>query len=257
MTFETVTLKLPQRLLNDAGSVAAAQDVTIGHLVRQLLAKEVNRRLNPKTSNRADEGLVAAIQALLARDLAEADGWDNLAERLCQHGYELRPAGGGLALFKTSCGTRVCKASELGFAYRTLVARFGTSMPGHPHQLPEIEVKAPPAAPVLNSTVKGRLQRALEPVFKTSIDWETLTARLHKHGYVLRPQGTGCAIYAVETGRHVCNTATVGYRYRALVKKMGGPMPGHAHGADWVKTSEPELDGDFEVIERGFPRTVI
>lgn len=133
MNNEIVTLKLSHRLLRDAGTVAAEQDVTIGHLVRQLLKKEVDRRLNAKTSNRTDERLVAALQALLARDMAEALSWQDLAERLRRHGYELRPAGGGLTLHKCSCGTRVCKASELGFAYRSLVKRFEAAMPGHPH----------------------------------------------------------------------------------------------------------------------------
>lgn len=133
MDFETVTLKLPPRLLQDAGSVAAEQDVTIGHLVRHLLKREVDRRLRGKRSVQVDETLLAALQALLARDMAEASGWEDLAVRLARHGYALRPAGGGLTLHKTSCDTRVCKASELGFAYRTLVKRFGAGMPGHPH----------------------------------------------------------------------------------------------------------------------------
>lgn len=133
MNIENVTLKMPKALLRDASSVVAAQDVTIGHLVRQLLKKEVERRLRTKTSNGTDEGLVAALQALLARDMAQACSWFDLATRLRRHGYDLRPAGGGLTLHKTSCGTRVCKASELGFAYRTLVARFESGMPGHPH----------------------------------------------------------------------------------------------------------------------------
>lgn len=145
MPIETVTLKLPEKLLRDAGEVASAQDVTIGHLVRQLLKKEVERRLNPKTSNRADEGLVAALQALLAQDMALAGGWDDLSDRLARHGYALRPAGGGLTLHKISCGTRVCKGSELGFAYRTLVKRFRAAMPGHPHGTLGMQFEAAPA----------------------------------------------------------------------------------------------------------------
>ncbi|MEM7520639.1 MAG: hypothetical protein AAF307_06330, partial [Pseudomonadota bacterium] len=130
---ETVTLKLPPTLLRDAARVAQTEDVTVGHLVRLLLAKEVARRLNPKTPVRADEGLLAALQALLARDIAEATGWDDLDDRLGRHGYRFQPAGGGIALYKVSCGTRVCKGSELGFGYRNLIARFSAPMPGHPH----------------------------------------------------------------------------------------------------------------------------
>lgn len=256
MTLETVTLKLPRKLLSEAGSVAAAQDVTIGHLVRQLLAKEVDRRLSPKTPNRVDGGLLAALQALLSRDMAEATGWDDLADRLARHGYQLRPAGGGVVLYKKSCGTRVCKGSEIGFAYRTLVQRFNVGMPGHPHGALDVVGRETPADPPLNSTTKGRLQRALEPVFKTSPNWDILIARLLKRGYVLRPMGTGTAIYSTLEGRHVCNTKTVGYRYRALVKKFEAPMPGHPHGTDWVKgvvaeeASTQTAEFDFEVIDR-------
>ena len=255
MTLETVTLKLPRALLNDAGSVAAAQDVTIGHLVRQLLAKEVERRLNPKTTNRVDGGLLAALQTLLARDMAEATGWDDLARRLARHGYELRPVGGGIVLYKKSCGTRVCKGSELGFAYRSLVARFNAAMPGHPHGALDVVVTDTVTTLVLNSTIKGRLQRVLEPVFKTSPNWDILIARLLKRGYVLRPLDVGTAIYSALEGRHICNTETVGYRYRALVKKFGTPMPGHPLGADWVEgTDDPDTStetAEFDVIDRG------
>ena len=45
MEHHRVTLKLPRKLLHEASTVAAAQDVTIGHLVRNLLKVEVNRRL--------------------------------------------------------------------------------------------------------------------------------------------------------------------------------------------------------------------
>lgn len=133
MTLETMTLKLHPRLLRDASRVASNHDVTIGHLVRELLRKEVDRRLGPKASSKTNEGLVVALQALLSRDMAAARDWDDLAARLARHGYALRAAGGGIALHKLSCGTRVCKGSELGFAYRTLVKRFRAAMPGHPH----------------------------------------------------------------------------------------------------------------------------
>ena len=248
---ETVTLKLPDKLLRDAARVASGQDVTIGHLVRVLLAKEVERRLNPKTPNRADEGLVAALQTLLARDMAEADNWDDLSARLERHGYDLRPAGGGLALHKSSCGTRVCKGSELGFAYRTFVCRFRAAMPGHPHgTLGEDFPEYHPDSKPLTTTEKGRLQRALEPVFKSAKDWDSLVRRLARRKYALRPQGRGLAIYTMPQGRHVCNTATIGYCNRALVKRFGAPMPGHPDGGDHIRSTGQD-DQVFEVIERG------
>lgn len=249
MTLETDTLKLSQELLSDAGRVASAQDVTIGHLVRALLAKEVARRLHPETLNRADESLIAALQALLAKDMAEADDWDDLGARLGRHGYELCPAGGGVALHKASCGTRICKGSELGFSYRTLVRRFEMAMPGHPHgSLDEVFVDHYPETSSLTSTEKGCLQRALEQVFKLAENWDMLTVPLARRGYVLRPQGTGLAIYT-SAGQFVCNTATVGYRYRALVKRFGAAMPGHPHGEIWLVRRKAAADDDIEVID--------
>ncbi len=255
MTLETVTLKLPRKLLKDAGAVASAQDVTIGHLVRHLLSTEVHSRLKPKTNTRPDGALLAVLQALLAKDMADATGWDDLARCLAVHGYELRPAGGGIVLYKTSCGTRVCKGSDLGFAYRTFVERFRAAMPGHPHGALNVAVNAAPNVAPLDSTTKGRLQRDLERVVKTCTDWRMLQSELDQRGYMLRPMGMGTAIYSRAERRHLCNTKTVGYRYRALVKKFGAPLPGHPYGADWFKGrgAEGEASSDsreFDVIER-------
>jgi len=46
MELESVTLKIPRFLLSGAQRVAIARDVTIGHMVRQLLKREVDRQLN-------------------------------------------------------------------------------------------------------------------------------------------------------------------------------------------------------------------
>ncbi|MEW9919967.1 hypothetical protein AB2B41_10145 [Marimonas sp. MJW-29] len=125
--------------------------------------------------------------------------------------------------------------------------RFREGMPGHPQgDLGLGLARAASDVKPLTSTEKGRIQRALEPVFKTATDWDSLIARLARRKYELRPMGTELAIYALSQGRHVCNTATVGYRYLALVKRFGGPMPGHPHGADWAK---PVPQEPFEVIE--------
>ena len=162
-----------------------------------------------------------------------------------------RAVGGGLVLFKSSCGTRICKGSELGFAYKTFVERFGIGMPGHPKGDLGFSVSrmAPDIKP-LTSTEKGRIQRALEPIFKTAEDWDGLMARLARRKYELRPMGTGLAIYALPQGRHLCNTATVGFRYRALVKRFGAPMPGHPHGAEWFSGEVSSDEPTSEVIEK-------
>ncbi|MFT4959961.1 MAG: hypothetical protein ACI92Z_001038 [Paracoccaceae bacterium] len=49
-------------------------------------------------------------------------------------GYALREAGGGLALHSHPEGVRMCKASELGHAYASLMRRFGAPFPTHSHR---------------------------------------------------------------------------------------------------------------------------
>ena len=55
-------------------------------------------------------------------------------------GFELRPAGGELTLHDAE-GTRLCKSSELGFAYARLVKRFAAPMPGHLHKMAHLLIK--------------------------------------------------------------------------------------------------------------------
>lgn len=222
MDLESVTLKLPRDLLSGAQRVATARDVTIGHMVRQLLKREVDRQLSAKRDEGTNARLLTALQALLARDMAEACSWDDLENRLRPHGYVLRPAGGGIVLFKESCGTRVCKGSEIGFSYGALVKRFGAPMPGHPHTLSYRGVM--PAGridPKRHSIISNHMTAAR--------GWPDLINRLAVEGMELRPMGAGLGIYASNTGRHLCNSATVGARYRTLVERFGATMPGHPH----------------------------
>ena len=144
MKHENVSLRLPETMFTQAQHIAAREDVSIGQLVRKLLRKEIDRQLNTKRTNRADERLVAALQALLAKEMALAESWSDLAFRLAGEGYELRPAGGGLTLHKRACGERLCKASELGFPYRAFVRRFRAGMPGHPHGTLDMVFAPPP-----------------------------------------------------------------------------------------------------------------
>lgn len=127
-----VSIRMPVEMAEAVIALAARQDVTPGQVVRDAVRSQLQRVKKPKTPNRADEGLVASLQALLARDMAEAQSWPDLDKRLTAKGYRLHPAGGGVALF-TKNGQRLCKGSELGFTYRALVRRFGRAMPGHPH----------------------------------------------------------------------------------------------------------------------------
>lgn len=220
MELESVTLKLPRELLSGAQRVATAQEVTIGHMVRQLLKREVDRQLSSKDTATVSDGLVSAVQTLLAGDVTDASDWDDLSERLRPHGYVFRLNEGGLVLFKTSCGTRICRGSELGFSYASLVKRFGQQMP----------------EPSCTSAVKsvmpaGRLDRTRHTVlskhFAVARNWPDLINRLAIEGMELRPLGAGLGIHIAATGRHLCNSGTVGVRYQTLVTRFGAAMPGH------------------------------
>lgn len=125
-----IEILLPAELAGAAQRLAREADITVGQLVRDLLAREVGRRARSRPPVRADERLVAPLRARLAGDLAYAAGWDDLQARLRDKGYILREAGGGLALHDWPMDRRLCKASELGFSHGRLARRFGTPFPG-------------------------------------------------------------------------------------------------------------------------------
>lgn len=129
-----VTLTLPEPMLRAVLHLCRARDQSLDALLRQALDAELRRAAGPaKTPNRADERLLAPLRTLLARDLGEARNWPDLIERLARQGFELREAGGGLALHTHPGGLRQCKASELGHSYSSLMRRFGRPFPGHSH----------------------------------------------------------------------------------------------------------------------------
>ncbi len=128
---EWIDIKLHPELADAARRMARARDITVGQLVRDLLARELRGVGQARPPVRADERLVAPLRARLAGDLAHARNWTDLQDRLENKGYALRAAGGGLALHALPDDQRVCKASELGFSHSRLMRRFGTPFPGH------------------------------------------------------------------------------------------------------------------------------
>lgn len=231
MELESVTLKLPRNLLSGAQRVATARDVTIGHMVRQLLKREVDRQLGGERTAATCTRLLAALQALLARDFADALGWDDLAQRLRPHGYEVRAAGGGIILVKSSCGTRICKGSELGFAYGTMVERFGADLPGHPHSKTHLGVM--PAG-----NIDPTRLAALRAEFAAAQSWSDLINRLACSGMELRPAGADLGIHIAASGRHLCNAGDVGATYTALLQRFGNTLPGHTPVAPYPDQSD-------------------
>lgn len=138
MEMEQITIKVPRDMALVTREIAAEQDVSVGQVIRKLLDREIGRRRGAKTPNRADERLVARLQRLLAPTMADARNWQDLHGRLLAQGLKLQVAGGGLTLHDAATGERLCKSSELGFAYSRLVRRFQSPMPGHPHRMEHI-----------------------------------------------------------------------------------------------------------------------
>lgn len=133
MVMESVTLKLHQEMRRQTATIARERDITVGQLMRNLIADKINRHRKARPPVRADEQLIAPLRAHLAPDLAEAPTWEDLQNRLKSRGYILRVAGGGLALHEHPSDVRICKASELGFSYSKIMHRLRAPFPGHPH----------------------------------------------------------------------------------------------------------------------------
>ena len=67
-----VTIKLPAVTLVALQEIAGTEDVSIGHIIRDAIERDLRRRQSAKTPVRADERLVAPLRALLADDFAYA-----------------------------------------------------------------------------------------------------------------------------------------------------------------------------------------
>ena len=130
---KTATIHMSPEMVAALRQLAGDEDTSVGELIRGAIRRDLYRRSRAKTARRADERLVAPLRALLADDLAYAAGWDDLQARLARKGYQLREAGGGLALHDAA-GARLCKGSDLGYSYSRLMRRFNTPFPGHSHR---------------------------------------------------------------------------------------------------------------------------
>ncbi|MCK0096112.1 relaxase/mobilization nuclease domain-containing protein [Yoonia sp. F2084L] len=126
-------IQMPPEMVAALRQIAGDEDTSVDVVIRGAIKRDLYRRTRAKSARRADEQLVAPLRALLADDLAYANGWDDLQARLSRKGYELREAGGGLALHDTA-GARLCKGSDLGYSYTRLMRRFGAPFPGHSHR---------------------------------------------------------------------------------------------------------------------------
>ena len=134
METETIPLKLPRGMVLALRKIANGTDSSVGQIIRDAITRDLIRRQKSKTPIRADETLIAPLRALLADDFAYAQNWVDLIRRLGAKGYALAESGGGLILQEKATGARLCKGSEIGYAYAHLMRRFDAPFPGHSHQ---------------------------------------------------------------------------------------------------------------------------
>ncbi len=132
---EKVVVGLSAETLMALGMIAADEDVSVGQIVRDAIERDLRRRARAKRPVRADERHVAPLRALLVDDFAYSRDWGDLQRRLVKKCFQLRAAGGGLALHRMA-GQRLCKGSELGYSYAKLLRRFQCPFPEHTHRAP-------------------------------------------------------------------------------------------------------------------------
>lgn len=130
---ESVTFKLPGDIVARVEQIAHDEDVSVGQIIRLALERDFHRRDALGSHPRCPEYLLAPIREKLRADFLAAEGWRDLKTRLIDKGYSLREAGGGLALHDAITGRFLCRSSEIGFGYPTLLRRFAAPFPGHSH----------------------------------------------------------------------------------------------------------------------------
>lgn len=130
---ESVTFKLPKDVVSRLEQVARDEDVSVGQIIRLALERDFHRRESFKSRPRVEERLLAPIRSLLSDAFIQSKDWSTLKQKLVDKGYVLRESGGGLALHDGINGRFICRTSEIGFGYPTLMRQMGGAFPGHSH----------------------------------------------------------------------------------------------------------------------------
>lgn len=143
---ESVTIKLPPQVITQLETLARDEDVSIGQIVRRAVERDLSRRNELCTPPRTAETLLAPIRVRATALFLEAKSWSQLKLALIDEGYTLREAGGGLALHDAVSGRFLCRTSEIGFGYPTLMRRLKGPFPGHSHTALLDQIRKMPVA---------------------------------------------------------------------------------------------------------------
>jgi len=130
---ESVSFKLPSQMVSRLEALANSEDVSVGQIIRAAIERDFRRRDSLGTPPRADQGLLEPLRRQLTGTFESAASWAALRTALMSAGYLLRESGGGLALHDAISGKFLCRTSEIGFGYPTLMRRFNAPFPGHSH----------------------------------------------------------------------------------------------------------------------------
>ena len=84
-------------------------------------------------NNDIREASLDQLRSKFSEAVDSSRSWDELQSLLRIENKELVPRGGGLILRSVSTQEAICKASELGFGYASLIKIFNDGFPGHSH----------------------------------------------------------------------------------------------------------------------------
>lgn len=130
---ETVSFKLPAQMVARLNGIASEEDISLGQVIRQAVERDLRRRESFASHPPASARLLAPIRERVQKVFLQAQSWGELKVQLAELGYSLREAGGGLALHDAIGGQFLCRTSEIGFGYPTLIRQLSGPFPGHSH----------------------------------------------------------------------------------------------------------------------------
>jgi hypothetical protein len=132
----TLSVRLSKSVYEQLERLAADYDVTPGQIIRDALGKFIEGLKTPGgptplRSANTDE--VELCRVAIADALSSATTWGEMQVALASRGYRYVAQGGGLAVYSSREGCYLCKASEAGPGYSSLIKHFKAAFPGHPH----------------------------------------------------------------------------------------------------------------------------
>lgn len=129
---KALKIHLPAREARHVLHAARELDVSESEIIRRAVVSYLDQTLPIARSGEASDARDARLREFVAQVLTRSRTWLDVQHLLTQRDIRYVPRGGGLVIAATADNRIICKASDVGPAYRDLVRRFG-HFPGHPH----------------------------------------------------------------------------------------------------------------------------